>query len=92
MTWARPAPDRIESAAGTVLRCSDGYYAWGPDGSQDVSYIAAATAHVLRQIDNIKRDPAMMQITRGCEFLGRHSSEEAAKTACETRGKKGAAA
>ena len=82
MIWHRPTPDRLESAAGTVLRCDGAYYAWGPNGSQDVSYIAAATAHELRQMLGIDRDPAMLKITRGAQFLGRHKSADEAKRAC----------
>jgi len=83
MTWSRAAPDRIESAAGTVLREGGSYFAFGPAGSQDVSWIAAATAHALQQLDGMARDPAMLEITRGAQFLGRYDSADEAKRACE---------
>jgi hypothetical protein len=92
MTWTRPAPDRIESAAGTVLREGGSYFAFGPPGSQDVSYIAAATAAELRQKLDMERDPSALKITRGAQFLGRYATADEAKRACEGWGKKGAAA
>jgi hypothetical protein len=82
MNWTRPTPDRIESAAGTVLRCDGAYYAWGPQGSQDVSYIAAATAAELREKLRLERDPEALRITRGAQFLGRYDSADEAKRAC----------
>jgi hypothetical protein len=83
MNWTHPTPDRIESAAGTVLREGGSYFAFGPPGSQDVSYIAAATAQVLHDLCGIDREPETLKITHGAQFLGRHKSADEAKRACE---------
>jgi len=87
MTWTRPAPDRVESAAGTVLRYDGCYYAWGPPGSQDVSYIAAATAHELRTTlgCDVSEESVRACIDAGREFLGRFGTADEAKRECEGR-------
>ena len=84
MNWHRPAPDRIESAAGTVLREGGSYFAFGPPGSQDVDYIAAHTAYVLRDLCNHETtaEQARKHIHAGCVFLGLYETADEAKRAC----------
>jgi len=84
MTWTRPAPDRIESAAGTVLREGGSYFAFGPEKSQDVDWIAESTAAELRTKCNhaATADQTAKHIRAGCAVLGMYKTADEAKRAC----------
>lgn len=58
------------------------YAAWGPHGSQDVSYIQAHTAHVLREALGIERRAEDLKVISGRGLLGVYRSNKAARAAC----------
>ncbi|MGB0972282.1 MAG: MarR family transcriptional regulator [Mycobacterium sp.] len=83
-------PTRIRSDADyRILKdAPDSFLAWGPPGSQDISYIQANTAHHIRQLWRADFRDDQVQCVAGRGFIGIFTDPDEARKACEEHAEK----
>lgn len=93
MRWITVHLDQIRSEAGhTINRVRrrghpDRYSAFGPPGSQDISFIQENTAQHMRMLWNVDRRPEDVRTDPpGQACLGWFATADEARAACEARG------
>lgn len=74
---------RSEDDRYVIYRDGERYTAWGPVGSQDVSYIQAHTAAVLREQMRMERQPGELEVVAGRALIGVFGSGDQAREGCE---------